>query len=85
MHVTNTASLGVQLHAYSTSVVNGDELSVSRVGRFAPEKTRPGNHSADGWMCHRVGLDAMENKKTLTPEGSQTLYRLVNGLFTIGL
>jgi hypothetical protein len=47
---------------FLTSVLDGGELSASRLCRFTS-----GTHSIGGWMGPRAGLDAVEERKICCP------------------
>jgi len=81
----------VQLHAFLTSALDGDELSASRAGLFtAPERTHS-THWTGRWVGPGASMDAVvrtkipEHKmrkkgnvhKTLTrkPEGKRTIWK----------
>jgi hypothetical protein len=58
---------------FLTSTLYGGEWSASRLCRFTPREIDPGTHWVGGWVGPRVGLDAAEKRKTLTPDGNPTL------------
>jgi hypothetical protein len=77
----------VEIHIFLTSALVGGEWSASRLGRFTPEESAPGNHRIGGWVDPRAGLDDVEKRKFLNlrglelqplglPARSQPLYRL---------
>jgi hypothetical protein len=53
----------VQLHAFLTSAVDGDDWSASRPGRFTPGERIPGNHWIGSWVGLRIGLDTVPKRK----------------------
>jgi hypothetical protein len=57
-----------QLHAILASELDGGDWSASRPDRFTPRKRAPGTHWIGGWVCPRVGLDAVFP----APAGSRT-------------
>jgi hypothetical protein len=76
----------VQIHAFLTSALIGDEWSASRPGRFIPWERAPSTHWIGGWVGPRTGLDGVEKRKFLIlpglefrtlhrPAHSQSLYR----------
>jgi hypothetical protein len=50
---------------FLASVLDGDEWSVSGPGRLIA----PGTHFIGGWVCPRVGLNAVEKRKNLHCNG----------------
>jgi hypothetical protein len=56
----------VYLHAFLTSVLDGDEWSVSRPGRFNPMERAPGTHWIGGWFDLRTSLDAVPIKSLIS-------------------
>jgi len=53
----------LQIHAFSTSVLDGGEWSASRAGHFTPAVRVPGTHWIGGWVSRRAGLDAVAMRK----------------------
>jgi hypothetical protein len=49
--------VGVQLHAFLTSALDGGEWSDLRPGRFTSERKNPGSHWVRVWMGPRAGFD----------------------------
>jgi hypothetical protein len=49
--------VGVYIHVFLTSALNGGELSASRPDRFTPAERAPGTHWIGGWVTPRTGLD----------------------------
>jgi hypothetical protein len=50
-----------------TSVLDGSEWSASRPGRFTPRERAPGTHWIGGWVGPRAVLDAVVERKILSP------------------
>jgi hypothetical protein len=59
----------VEIHICLTSVLVGDEWSISRPGRFSPRERAPFTHWIGGWVGPRAGLDDVEKRKFLTLPG----------------
>jgi hypothetical protein len=53
----------IQLHTFLTSVLDGDEWSASRPGRFTPGEGAHGTHWLGGWVGSRAVLDTVVNSK----------------------
>jgi hypothetical protein len=53
------------LHAFLTSVLDGDEWSASRPGRFILEERAPGTHWIDGWVGPSVCMEAIKKSKVV--------------------
>jgi hypothetical protein len=64
--------LEVQLHAFLTSALKGDEWSASRPGRLTTGVRAPGNHWTGGWVDTRASLDAVAKRKNpiIAPAGN---------------
>jgi hypothetical protein len=45
---------------FLTSALDGGEWLTSGPGHFTPEERDPSTHWAEGWVCPRAGLDAVE-------------------------
>jgi hypothetical protein len=56
--------MDVQIHIFLTSALVGCEWSASRPGRFTPD-----NRWIGGWVGPISGLDDVEKRKFLSPEG----------------
>jgi hypothetical protein len=55
-------------YSFSTSALDGGELSASRSGRaFTPGERTPGTHWTGGWVGPRAGLDTEATGKILCP------------------
>jgi hypothetical protein len=46
-----------------TFAVDGDEWSASRPCRYTPGDIAPGTHFIGGWVCPRVGQEAVVKSK----------------------
>jgi hypothetical protein len=57
----------VQLHAFLTSVLNGNKWLVSRPVCFTRRKRALDIHWMGGWVCPRAGLDVMAKRKVSSP------------------
>jgi hypothetical protein len=57
----------VYLHAFLTSILDGDELSVSRPCHFTPREIAPVTHWIWGWVGPRAGLDRVVKRKISSP------------------
>jgi hypothetical protein len=64
--------LDVQLDAFLTSALDGDEWSASTPGRFTPRERASGTRWIGGWVGLRAGLDAVVKIKIPTPAGTRT-------------
>jgi hypothetical protein len=63
-HATKTYGwMEIQLHAFLTLALDGDEWLASQPGRLNPRERAPGAHWIGGWLDPRVGLDAIANRK----------------------
>jgi hypothetical protein len=54
------------------SALDASEWSASRPCRFNPRERAPGIYWIGGWMGSRIGLDAVEKRKTLPCRKSNT-------------
>jgi len=50
-----------------TSTLDGVEWSALRPCRFIPRERSPGSHWIGGWVSPRAGLDAVVQRKILSP------------------
>jgi hypothetical protein len=77
----------VYIHIFLNLALVGNEWSASCPGRFTTGKRTSGTHWIGGWVCPRAGMDDVEKRKFLPPQGlelrtfgrsarSQSLYRL---------
>jgi hypothetical protein len=57
----------VELHAFLTSALDGDEWSTSRPGRFTPRERAPRTHWIGCWVGPRSVLDTVVKRKILSP------------------
>jgi hypothetical protein len=56
--------------AFSTSVVDEDEWSASRLDRFIPREIVAGTHWIEGWVGLRVGLGIWRKEKSFSSQES---------------
>jgi len=61
----------VQLHAFLILTLDGGKWSISRPGRFNPEKGVPGTHSTRGYKGSKVGLNIQAKRKNYAPTGNR--------------
>jgi hypothetical protein len=73
----------VQLHAFLTSAVDGDEWSASRPGRFTLGERTSGTHFIGGWASPRAGLDAVMKRKIPSPHRESNSNLPARSLVTI--
>jgi hypothetical protein len=74
--------VGVELHAFLTSALDGSEWSASCPGGFTPGKGSPGIHFIEGWVGPRAGLDtAMAKRKKSLLLPSRSLVTILAELF----
>jgi hypothetical protein len=59
--------VGIQLHAFLTSIQDGGEWSASRPGRFTPRERAPGTHWIGGWVGPRAVLNKVVKRKIPSP------------------
>jgi hypothetical protein len=57
----------VYLHAFLTSVLDGDEWSASGSGRFIRRERAPDTHWIGGWVGFRAVLDTVVKRKIPSP------------------
>jgi hypothetical protein len=62
----------VEIHAFLTSALVGDEWSASRPSRFTPWDRVTGTHYIGGWVGPRTGLDDVQKRKNLAPAETGT-------------
>jgi len=62
----------MQLHAFLSSALDGDEWSASRPCRFTPGERAPGTCLIGGWVGPSAGLEAMAKGKIPVPAGNCT-------------
>jgi hypothetical protein len=55
-HTVMYRGVEIQLHAFLTSKLGGDELSASRPGCFTPGEIALGTHWIRGWVGPRTSL-----------------------------
>jgi hypothetical protein len=55
--------VGVQLHAFLTSALDGGEWSATRPGRFTPKDRALGAHWIESWVGPRAVPDAVVKRK----------------------
>jgi hypothetical protein len=67
MPLTYTGGIEAQLHAFSTSPLDGGELSASWTGRFTPKESAPDIHWTGTWAGRRAGMDAVARWKKFFP------------------
>jgi len=59
-HAMNThVGVEVQLHAFSTSALDGGEWSASFSSCFTPRESNSGTHWIEGWVGPRFNLKAV--------------------------
>jgi hypothetical protein len=63
----------IQLHAFLTSALDGEEWSASHPGRFTSREKAPGTTWIEAWVGPRVVLDAVVKRKIPSPPGIRTL------------
>jgi hypothetical protein len=67
--------VGVYLHAFLTSALDGGEWLASRPGRFTRSVKASSVHWIRGWVGPRAGLDVVEERKisiVIAPAGNWT-------------
>jgi hypothetical protein len=64
--------MDVYIYVLLTLALVGGEWSTSRPGRFTPGKRASGTRWIGGWVGPRAGLDAMDRRKILPPQDSNT-------------
>jgi hypothetical protein len=52
----------LQLHAFLTTALDGDEWSGSRSGRFTHRERAPGTHWIGGWVSPKADMDEVTGK-----------------------
>ena len=60
---------GGKLHSFLTSTLDEGEWSTYGLGCLSPRGKPPGTHQMGGWVAPRAGLDALEERKSLLPNG----------------
>jgi len=64
--------VGVELHTFLSSVLDGGEWLASRHGRLISESRAPGTHWIGDWVGPRSGLDAVVKNPINFPAGNST-------------
>jgi hypothetical protein len=60
-------------YSFTTSALNGGELSASRPGpRFTPGERTLGTHCSEGWVGPTAGLETEARGKILAAAGDRT-------------
>jgi hypothetical protein len=62
----------VEVYAFLTLALDGDEWSASRPGRFTPRERAPGTHWIGGWVGPRAILDRVMRGKISWESKSRT-------------
>jgi hypothetical protein len=61
--------MDVYIRVFFTSTLVEGEWSILRLGLFTPWERAPGDHSIEGWVGPRAGLDDVKNRKIFTLPG----------------
>jgi hypothetical protein len=73
LHAMKTkGAVEVQLHAFLTSPLDGDECSASRSGLFNLTERTPNNHWIGECVGPRTGIDAMVKREIPVSAGNRT-------------
>jgi len=74
----------ILFQSYLTSAPEKGDLLASRSDPITPKKT-PGTYWKAVWLDPRVDSDVLEERKTLTPAGNQTIFPRLSsqGLHTV--